>query len=433
MASQDMVAVILSDIHIGDDRGIVSREPDDGYVAVNGAFVREELPEKLAAVNQIVQAQGKKIHTLILNGDVWDVAVRSVAVVADVAAAFFEAVRLDHYFDEILFLPGNHDHHLWQLLQTQTCILRPLENRLPPASASGGSIVREFPNAQSGFLDLPSGTLTIPGVQGPYVGDVYLSALTGGTLPVNVVYPNLFIRVHMAAGTEGTVVTHGHFFELAWSLLSDLVAEVLEKREVVLDLATLEMLNAPLTEFINFSLAQQDGRVAEIVSSIYDGARTGTIPELAELRDGLIAILEEVLNTANVGATVHWVREELLKLVAGYLMRRVGGKARGAVQTTSTARPAPSSARFDTSFLDHPEAQRRIGVFLTMSQAQLGVTPIRRLVFGHTHDAFATRTQKIAGTGPIEVWNTGGWVPEQGRPCSILAIGIDSNGVLQGF
>ena len=114
-------------------------------------------------------------------------------------------------------------------------------------------------------------------------------------------------------------------------------------------------------------------------------------------------------------------------------MRRLGGKARGVVRTTATARPTPSSARFDTSFLDHPEAQRRIGAFLTLSQAQLGVTPIRRLVFGHTHDAFATRTKKIAGIGPIEVWNTGGWVPEQSKPCSILAIGIDSDGALQGF
>ena len=437
MQQQPTIAVILSDLHIGDDEGIMALGPRTGYVKLNGIFVREELDRELKQIDEFVQAQGNKIPRLILNGDLWDVAVRSVAEVDGLSTSFFKAVKLDRFFEEILFLPGNHDHHLWQLLQTQTCILRPLQNRRTQVSGPGGTTVFDFPQAQCGFLDLPSGSFNIPGVKGPYKGDVFLTALTGNALPVNVVYPNLYLRVKSDAGSELTLVTHGHFFELGWSLLSELVAEVLEKKKIPFDFALLEMINSPLTEFINFSLAQQQGQVAQIVDDIYNAVRAGqTPPQLTALREGIVAVVDELLSPSGAHAGGNWFAKEWTGLEAGIAARVVTsllkGKAGAAVSTAGDGRPTPSLARWDASFLTRDRARTRIASFLGMCLHDTDSVPIRRLIFGHTHVAFPGTRDAFDGTW-VEVWNTGGWVPEAGKPCSILAIAVGGDGTLTGF
>jgi hypothetical protein len=73
MSSRDPVAVVISDIHIGDDAGIVRRQAAKGYSSTGtGLFVRDtflEFQEKVATA--AAGMPNKRIPYLILNGDGW--------------------------------------------------------------------------------------------------------------------------------------------------------------------------------------------------------------------------------------------------------------------------------------------------------------------------------------------------------------------------
>ncbi len=431
MADRRAVALILSDVHLGDEDGVLSPEPKPGFERLGDLFVRSELTSLLARVRALVAARGARIPFLVIDGDVWDTAVRTVAEVAALSRRFFPAIRLDELFGAAIFVPGNHDHHLWELLQSETCILRPLE-RTRGVGDTGGTVVHEFPQAQSGFLDLGTGALDIPGVAPPYLGNVYVSALTGGAgLPVNVVYPNLHLCSGEPGRRETTLVTHGHFFELAWCLLSELFAPVLAEKGIALDLARLEMLNSPLTELINFSLAQQSGALAGIVWELYDDARDGRKPrDLDQLGRSLVRVLDEAVLPDAPEDVVSWLKAQATKaairLLPAVLTSLFTRSARGSEPDASGF---VSRARWDASFLEGEKTRSRMASLVSASAAEARA-PIRRLVFGHTHVAFPATRCDLTGFPGLEAWNTGGWVPKPGQPCSILPILAWSDGSL---
>lgn len=74
MTLTDPVAVLISDIHIGDEAGIVRRQATKGCsrAGTEGLFVRDIFPEFQEKVGTIAaRMPNKRIPYLILNGDVW--------------------------------------------------------------------------------------------------------------------------------------------------------------------------------------------------------------------------------------------------------------------------------------------------------------------------------------------------------------------------
>ncbi|HVN75415.1 MAG TPA: metallophosphoesterase [Thermoanaerobaculaceae bacterium] len=438
MSSTKAVAVIISDIHIGDDEGIVRQQAAKGYSAAgtSGLYVRDDFQQFLEAIGKVAAAvPGKKISYLILNGDGWDVAIKNVDEVAELSQSLFAALPVDEYFGQILFLPGNHDHHLWTMLQTQTCVVRPLEKAAGSATgpASVAKLVegqvQAFPHEQSGLLDLATGELKIPGVKPPYDGHVFLSGLTGAKrIPINVVYPNLYLVP--ASPTQSILVTHGHFFEFAWRLLTEVLAQLLAREHVRTDLVNLEMLNSPLTEFFNFSLAQV-GPVSTLVNRIYNQVRAGQKPPELDIAldslatyadraiefhgDNLWSDFVAMLKEAGSDAAIKAVRS----LVESLLMSALRDAKRGNL--------AVSGARHDAHFLDRQETLDFIDLYLTMSRRKQPNLEFGTVVFGHTHEAFPRRTRQLRESGEVAFWNTGGLVGVGGQ-CDFMPLMVDSAG-----
>ncbi|MGD1148417.1 MAG: metallophosphoesterase [Thermoanaerobaculaceae bacterium] len=438
MSTTNPVAVIISDIHIGDDAAIVTPQAAKGYsgVGTSGVYVRDDFQQFLATIGKIVDGPpAKKIPFLILNGDGWDVAIKDVEDVAALSQALFEALEIEKCFDQILFLPGNHDHHLWTMLQTQTCVVRPLEKAAGSPTGPAAVVklvdtkVQAFPHEQSGVLDLAKGELAIPGVKPPYDGHVFLSGLTGAKrIPINVVYPNLYLVP--PAPTQSILVTHGHFFELAWRLLTEVLAQLLIREHVRTDLVNLEMLNSPLTEFFNFSLAQV-GPVSTLVNRVYNQVRTGQKPpeleialdSLASYADraiefhgdnlwsGFVAMLKE----AGSDAAIKAVRS----LVESLLLSALRDAKRGSL--------AVSGARHDAQFLERPGMLDFIDQYITMSRRKQPNLDFDTVIFGHTHEAFPRRTRQLREAGQVAFWNTGGLVGIDGQ-CDFMPLMVDSAG-----
>ena len=340
-------AFVLSDLHIGDPCGMA--------VATKGSFepirIRKEFLDFLDRVEAMTPQEKKPL--LVLAGDVWDIAIDNIDEIATLSWTVFDALkpRLAS-FESILFLPGNHDHALWTLLQTQTCIIRPMDER---AKGDRSAKVFPLPHSQEALLDFREGPhpeLKIPGVKPPYTGNVFLTGFTGGNIPVNISYPNLAIR--RADGTN-LVVTHGQFFEQAWTLLSDLFLPAVGRQlPPGRDLASLEMLNASLTDFINYSLAQM-GPLNHVLQEVYEDFRVGRKPPQL---DPVLRALRQVLDRAAGGDDPRTLKEALVEWASDRLIDFRARPSQAGPADLPRQRPQRDSASIRTPDR-HPRQSRQ--------------------------------------------------------------------------
>jgi len=418
-------AFVLSDLHIGDRAGMVVAGRDGRFQSP--LRIRSQFLDFLARVAAL-KLEHKPL--LVLAGDVWDVAVDNIDDVATLSWDVFEELREGFsLFESILFLPGNHDHALWTLLQTQTCVIRPLDRR-----AAGDRTAKAFPlpHAQEALLDFTKGPhpeLEIPGVKPPYTGNVFLTGFTGGTIPVNVSYPNLAIR---RADGRHVVVTHGQFFEQAWTLLSDLILPATEENlPKGRNLASLEMLNASLTDFINYSLAQM-GPLNDVLQQVYEDFRVGReppqfVPVMKALHDVLDRAADD--HDRSLKGILRSFRNEIVIDIALALVKHY---VRANLENAKSETILPSGRA--PGILDNPDKLAKIEAYLRdVREDQAIPTPeIDQLVFGHTHESIRGRMIVLGGKS-IECWNPGSLVAPNGGDPDFMPIAIDHEGRAAAF
>ncbi len=113
----DIRYVILSDLHFGAENSILTAL-GDGEDPVADPTRRSPVLSAFAdCLAEIVQAnEGADPPTLILAGDVLELALADDEVAIAVFEQFSDLVLSEHrlFDDEIWFVPGNHDHHLWE-------------------------------------------------------------------------------------------------------------------------------------------------------------------------------------------------------------------------------------------------------------------------------------------------------------------------------
>lgn len=422
-------ALVLSDIHIGDPCGLA--------LATNGSFeplrIRPELIDFLERAKKVPASQEGKKPLLVLAGDVWDIAIDNIDEIATLSWRVFGELKEKGYldsFESILFLPGNHDHALWTLLQTQTCIIRPMDERAKGIEAK----VHPLPHAQEALLDFNDGPhpeLRIPGVKPPYEGNVFLTGFTGNAIKVNVSYPNLAIRRR-----DGTnlLVTHGHFFEQMWTLLSDLfVPAVGSKLPVGQDLASLEMLNASLTDFINYSLAQM-GPLNPVLQKIYEDFRVGKEPpELEPVLRALRKVLDRSFGSDDPPnpwvAFKEWGTDLVIDLELGLLKHAL----RLSLSNARSETVLPSGRQ--SGILDDPDKVAKIDAYLSAVRNDLAIpTPtVDEMVFGHTHESIRGRQLVFGETKTVTFWNPGSLVDPSGKGPDFMPLAIDHEGRVSKF
>ena len=443
MANAKPVGIFLSDFHIGEDLGGVSRQQGKGYTEpVKGVFVRHEFGiflEKLKSRYGV--SPTNRIHYLILLGDIWDLAVQPMDYTSDLSIAFFNQASLQDYFEEILYISGNHDHHLWRMYQAKMCEVDPLNNacRITP-----------FPQEIPGILDCTGETPSLYINNRKSTGaDNFIQGLTGTTdIPVHVVYPNLYIRTKKESGPVSMVTTHGHLFDPGWNIVTDYLPETIKAMDPAkIDLASLEMLNSPVTEFWNYALAQTGSY--NFIETIYDGllgqkvaAIFNTLAEesMGDVKSSLKALYKKQGWSWDLGADGEKIFMGVIldcykSIQAGVLKKVKDAAVEGAL-------PSP---RFDQMFLK--ENQSRVVSYFEMSQSvydrecgQLGLSQndFSTLVFGHTHvplpktstgSPFHFPTQSISKNS-MSVYNTGGWVGI-GKDGSPMPLALFSDGSLE--
>ncbi len=391
-----MKIAIISDLHLGDDR---CKLVANGNVAAAYQNMRE-------AVRRF---SSTALDYLVLAGDVLDFSINSFSESCRLARPFFRVLKEDALANRIVYIPGNHDKHIWDAVEWETNVIRKLKKHEDP---------RPFRRSQPGFIDYGKGKIELPGVsrvkgkKGRRYGTLFLEGLFDkkGAIEIDIVYPNLYINTPSGQ----YMVTHGHMLETAWVLLSELFSEVPGiPREPTLE--QLEEFNVPLTSAICTGVGQA-GEVSKLFYAIQAEAKAGKSEHLRLALDSAIPRIDLMIKLG--------LLEFVDNMVLGAIKK----------QAIRIAEKQVKDPRADQPFLPEETDRQRFLRFYHASCVQAresGLDNPDRIIFGHTHRAWPAADPRLLTRkelpqleiSPLTLYNTGGWLNEPGRSAEVFFIG----------
>jgi hypothetical protein len=376
----DVRYVILSDLHFGAENSILTaldETSDPCADPTRTSPVMSAFVECLSAL--VARNEGDQLPTLVLAGDILELALAEDEVATAVFEQFTDLVIGEHkmFADDIWFVPGNHDHHLWESARERLYAdkLRNLAaaDAIPPPTHATAL----FPKDGEALLE--AGILNA----------VIQRRNKDTTSRVRVVYPNLGLVTE--SGDRCVAIHHGHFIESMYLLMSSLNLLMFE-RPVPRAVAEIEEDNFAWIDFFWSSLGRS-GDVGEDVNRIYDMLQS------EKAVDQLVLTLATAISErAPGGRARRWVTRRIVRDLFAHVLKHAGRLERHhPVDALST--------NAQTGLQNYLE-----GPLLAQLSAELGAVPETTLVFWHTHKPF--EASRVANGFPKPVWlaNTGGWV-----------------------
>jgi predicted phosphodiesterase len=395
LEERDMKIIITSDTHFGDPKCALVRKNDDRY-------------ETYDKFDLFMSNLGDGCDYLVLLGDVFDFSIESYANTYLAAKAFFSAIPEGKIQKAIIYVPGNHDFEFWHWIENEVNIFKQIEGGNSPRSFrwSVPGVFDQRDNANKPGFYLPTVTRR-PGDH-PY-GHLFLDKLTDGQIPFYVAYPNLYFVNDFIS----ILITHGHYLEPYWSLLSEIAPKIFGpdlKVGPFIDLKEMVALNF-LTNQLASSGVGQSGPLTERIRYVQRKIKDHEIDAIQKYINNLG---EKVLDPFFDYSRFH--PKELLTDSGIFMGKRMLKKFLGSIKDT----------RYSEEFEKKPDVQERFKRFYLASafeidflNDELGYNEPREIpypkhmIFGHTHIPRPWRDNsfKIMAEGnSIRLHNTGGWL-----------------------
>jgi UDP-2,3-diacylglucosamine pyrophosphatase LpxH len=400
-----MRIAVVSDTHFGDDLCTLVRphpgggppEPGPGYAALRRAI--------------------GQVDYLVLLGDIIDLSVASYEEAFRDAKAFFTALQRDALARELVYVPGNHDFDIWNVVEHQVGFINQLKQ---------GELPRPFKRAVPGVIDARERAprLHLPDVSAhpewhsarTDYGGLFLDHITlrpgagdgrrgvGERLNFNFAYPNLYL---VGEDGECVLLTHGHYFEAYWTLLGEWTLrlaqdDLRQERSGELSVRELVGVNFPLHQLACSGIGQAQPLTA-LVRRLQLELSAGRRDRVARYLQRLEAVL--------AGRSLPL----LTRLVRRIALRRVRSMI---VEALAEA----GQTRYSRSFLARPPVRERFRRYYRSSLVELerlrrehghDLPAPRHVVFGHTHQPIAWGSDELRDTvdgHELGFCNTGGWL-----------------------
>ena len=324
--------------------------------------------------------------TLILNGDIFEFALSTDNVAAMAFQRFLELSMPqdegNRLFDsKIIFIPGNHDHHLWESAR----------------EIQYASFLQRVPAQE--FLPEPWHTTKMIGphdVPSLFADAVVKRCSWLGDVSVITVYPNLAL----IDGDKLVIFSHGHFTEEIYLLMTTLADAMFPKRDRPKTVYDWEAENFAWIDFF-WSTMGRSGPVGPDVEVIY----------------------EMMQDPEKFGGFVGNTASSLLRRYGGSFGRHFGWVL--AILMRSMIAGRLERARPERKLSDRGEGLRRylqgpVRGQLEKEFKDRSVPADITVVFGHTHKPFEQMMQMENFLAPhIRVYNSGGWVVDRPKPQSL--------------
>lgn len=399
--------ICLSDLHLGAETSLLTE------LDAAGAPRYGETSPALRALAEALRAipSGEERPVLVLAGDVLELALADTDQAATcferLLDAFFPGGTPDVFAPRILYVPGNHDHHLWETAREEHYADYLLSD---PGRAIGPPwhVTRMF-ERDDARVGWPRSRL--------------LDALAARhrhrsgrsePLDIRVVYPNF----GLANASRSLVISHGHYIEAIYQLMSTLRQVVFPGAPAATTVEAIEAENFAWVDFF-WSTMGRSGQVGEDVQKIY---------ELAGSKEGMNDLADRLAK----GVVTRWLDDDgvpdgletsvLRKLLLAFAKRAAAReRAEGREALGAGARKGLGAFVDGPLFRQIEHERRSVG----------GAPPELTFVFGHTHKPFESLEASRSFAKPVTYVNTGGWVVDsvEARPLSGASVVLVDDGL----
>ena len=209
---------------------------------------------------------GERRPVLVLNGDILELALATTNEAAMAFTRFLEEVmpKDDPLFEGILYVPGNHDHHLWEIARETQYV-----NYVSKQIKRGTALPVPW-HATSMFVK----KRTIPVPSGFLMGLAQrIAHLKPRRKLITTFYPNFGLLSEDR--TRFVAFHHGHFAERLYHLLSHLRTMIFPDRRLPTHVWDIEAENFAWIDFF-WSAMGRSGEVGRDIGLLYERMQVAT-------------------------------------------------------------------------------------------------------------------------------------------------------------
>jgi hypothetical protein len=390
--------VCLSDLHLGAAYSILTYadaqgRPDPGRPSDTQIAFGSALRELLSTMDG-------PPPTLVLLGDVLDMGLSPMGDVAAAFRCFVETVMQDGgrpvFAPRVLYVPGNHDHHLWRIAQDQQ-----YQDALQQGRVEDDLI------KHTALFD-PAGEEA----EASRIGSAMLTRLAAGCpgladARVDIAYPNLGLLD--ASRRRCVVLHHGHYIDPMYRVMTMLNAQApgrsAGRNPAAVTVSDLEGQNGAWVDFMWSDLGSS-GLTGAGAGKLYEVMRDAAASHDFSQRLAALVVAKLDQNFGVSGSTDVFQGVTVNQLVLGALDATLGRGAES--QRDGYAEVMSSDDVADLRwYLSGP-------VKLQLEQAGLQPSELDfSFVFGHSHKPFEDELPVPGYDRPVGIFNTGGWVMDQ--------------------
>jgi hypothetical protein len=386
----DIRYVCLSDMHLGADNSILTAIKP-GSIAIDVATPSAVLRQFVACLRALIgQNTGPEKPRLILNGDILEMALADTNQAAMVFERFVELIFPpdgEALFEKrLLYIPGNHDHHIWESARETQYIN--FISRIP----AGAELKAPWHTTKMVAPDfVPEHFLTNLLRRHPHLKDAV----------VEVVYPNY--AIFSPEKQRCVIFTHGHYVEAIYSLMSTLKTMVFPDRQRPKVVWDVEAENFAWIDFF-WSTMGRSGDVGQDIGLLYNKLQDQQ--QVEKLLENLAGSLVKRWNHLK---WVQWIETKGLAWILDLTLGRIAGLERHhPAQLLSPDAEAGLQWYVEGPLLEQLRLETHEHIPANIA-----------LLFGHTHKPFQKEMPFAGYPAPITVYNSGGWVVDKVEPAPI--------------
>lgn len=384
----DIRYVCLSDTHLGEEDSLLTNLKT-ASTDTDPAQPSPVMVHLVKCLRYLISKNANdKKPTLILNGDILELALSTTNEAAMVFERFIELIMAPRkeLFEKIIYIPGNHDHHLWESArETQYANyitgLKPGKD-LPVPWHTTNMFVENDPNP------VPSYFLTKLVKRYRNLKDFVIT----------IAYPNF--GLFKEDGQKCVIFHHGHFIEPVYQLMSTLRNLIFADREKPRHIWDIEAENFAWIDFF-WSTMGRSGEAGRDIELIYE-----KMQDRDQFKELLYNLADNLARKYDLPGWGDMMEAQILKWVFSGMVDRVVGTER-----TQTDRPLSKEAeRGLWSYMNGPLKDQ-----ILIERKEKMARDVT-FVFGHTHKPFQEDINFKGYPEWVNIYNTGGWVVESVEP-----------------
>lgn len=401
MAEPDNNFICLSDLHLGAGYSLLSdRDPPTGCLSLLADALHSYLPA--------VYGEGRP-PTLVLNGDILDFDFAPMEAIVDAFTHFFSVLfdrsRPALFAEQVIYLPGNHDHRIWEQMKDQALI----KYRRAYGMIDNSHTTDLFEDRLSPVNTIDSYLLN----------ELLCECENIHPCHITLRYPNWGLR--SSQHNRQVLFHHGHYVEDIYRAMSTFSEALTE--HVITDIAELEAQNGAWIDFLWSSFSSSEQQVNNLVT-LYTTSQDPAATHLGcrKLARKICQYLDKhyaVSSSAKLGGVMSL--EKLITSLLDASLGKVFQSERAGYQEKLSA----GSIQGLQWYLAGPlRRQIQLADVLRAGRNLSEREEHCQFIFGHTHKPFQSRLPVPGFKRNVDVFNSGGWVLDEYEFTSVQGAAI---------